>query len=48
MIRHTQVDSSRIGRKVSSERKRFVEALKLIESASVPNGVRSLYEQFVK
>lgn len=48
MIRHTQVDSSRIGRKVSSERKRFVEALKLIDSASVPNGVRSSYEQFVK
>lgn len=50
MLRHTQTENSRIARKLQlpSTRKRFIDALGLIDSASVPSGVKATYDQFIK
>ncbi|MFD1246014.1 hypothetical protein [Paralysiella testudinis] len=47
MLRHTQTKNSRISRIIASKRKRFIQALSLIDPASVPNGVKAAYEQFI-
>lgn len=48
MLRHTQSEKSRIAHMLPSERKRFIKALNLIDPASVPNGVKATYDQFIK
>ncbi|QEQ57842.1 hypothetical protein F1541_00040 [Haemophilus influenzae biotype aegyptius] len=49
MITHAKINSSKIGRKTNDEygRIRFIEALKLIDSGSIPSGVRPAYDQLL-
>ena len=46
MLRHTQVENSRIARMLPNERKRFLKALELIDSDSVPTSVKATYDKF--
>lgn len=51
MIRLAATPETTLGRRVASQpscRERFKQNLKLIDPASVPSGVKSAYEQFLK
>lgn len=49
MINHAKINNSKIGRKVNDGygRTRFIQALNLIDSESIPDGARPTYNQFL-